>query len=206
MNSLNPLRILIPFCAAVTIWSLISPSDYWVWLFEISPGLIGVALLALVYRRFPFSNLIYILVGLHFLILAVAAKYTYAEMPVFNWLKTALELERNHYDRVGHFFQGFVPAIITREFLLRMTDLKCGKILGFLCISVCLAISAFWELLEWRIVAAFYKEEGQQWLGTQGDVWDAQWDMFMAFLGASLSILLLSRLHNRSMEAVRAAN
>src|SRR5262249_48988254 len=203
MNISNPLRILIPLCAVVMIWSLISPSDYWVWLFEISPGIIGITILGLTYRRFRFSNLVYLLVGIHFLILAVAAKYTYAEMPVFNWLKTALGLERNDYDRVGHFFQGFVPALITREFLLRMTDLKRGKILAFLCISVCLAISAFWELLEWRVVVTFYKEQGQQWLGMQGDIWDAQEDMSMALIGAVLAILFLSSRHDRSMEALK---
>lgn len=202
VNKKSPIIRLVIFCAAVTAWSLIRPFDYKVWLFEINVGIIGVAVLALTYRRFRFSGLTYLLVGLHFAVLAAGAKYTYAEMPLFNWLRDVLGLARNHFDRVGHFFQGFTPAIVTREVLLRKTDLKRGKMLGFLCISVCLAVSALWELLEWWVVIFFYPESGQEWLGLQGDVWDPHQDMLMALLGATLSILALSRLHDRSMRMI----
>jgi len=120
-------------------------------------------------------------------------------MPLFNWLRDTLGLARNHFDRVGHFLQGFVPAMIAREFLLRFSPLKPGKVLAFLCIGIALAISAFWELIEWWTVVLFYPTAGPEWLGTQGDPWDAQWDMFMAVAGAVTSILLLSGTHDRSM-------
>ncbi|MSS71431.1 MAG: DUF2238 domain-containing protein [Candidatus Latescibacteria bacterium] len=203
MKKISPLLLLVIFCAVVTAWSLIRPFDYKVWVFEITAGIIGVAALALTYRRFPFSGWVYLLVGLHFAVLATGAKYTYAEMPLFNWLRDALGLARNHFDRVGHFFQGFTPVMVTREVLLRKSDLKRGKMLGFLCISVCLAASAFWELLEWWVVIFFYPDSGQEWLGLQGDAWDTQKDMFMALCGATLAILALSRLHDRSMEMVK---
>lgn len=199
MKRYNPFLILLIYCAIVTAWSLIRPFDYWVWLFEISVGLIALAILSITYKRFPFSNLIYILVAIHFTILATGGKYTYAEMPLFNWLKEGLHLSRNHFDRVGHFFQGFVPAMVVREFLLRKTELKPGKILFFLCVCVALAISAFWELLEWWIVIFFYPQQGQEWLGMQGDIWDAQKDMLMALCGSILSQLMLSRAHDKSI-------
>src|SRR6266850_5290259 len=199
MNSSNPILRLLAFSAIVLAWSLVHPLDYWVWLFEISAGIVGLAVLAATYRRFPFSRLVYLLAGIHFAVLAIAARYTYAEMPLFNWLRDTLGLARNHFDRVGHFLQGFVPAMIAREFLLRFSPLKPGKVLAFLCIGIALAISAFWELIEWWTVVLFYPTAGPEWLGTQGDPWDAQWDMFMAVAGAVTSILLLSGTHDRSM-------
>ena len=203
MGRARPVAILVVVCAAVLAWSAIRPYSYDVWLFEIAPGVIGVAALAATVRWFRFSVLVYVLVGVHFAVLAVAAKYTYAEMPLFNWLRDAAGLSRNHYDRVGHFMQGFVPAIVAREILLRTTPLRPGKMLAFLCAAVCLAISAFWELLEWWVVMLFYRESGQEWLGLQGDVWDPHWDMFLALTGAVMALLLLSRLHDRSIAAVR---
>jgi len=200
MNS--PILQLLIFSAIVLAWSLVHPLDFWVWLFEISAGIVGLAVLAATYRRFPFSRLVYFLAGIHFAVLAIAARYTYAEMPLFNWLRDTLGLARNHYDRVGHFFQGFVPALITREILIRRTELKSGKLLSFLCISVCLAFSAFWELLEWWIAITFYRETAAAWLGMQGDPWDAQWDMFMALCGATGAIVFFSGVHDRSMAKV----
>jgi putative membrane protein len=200
------MRVLLISCSVFLIWSAIRPKDYGVWLFEIAAGLIGVTILALTYRRFRFSDFIYLLVAIHFAVLAIAAKYTYAEMPLFNWLRDSLGLARNHFDRVGHFLQGFVPAMIAREFLLRFSPLKPGRILAFLCISIALAISAFWELIEWWTVIVFYPTAGPEWLGTQGDPWDAQWDMFMAFAGAVVSILLLSAAHDRSMKKNQRKN
>jgi len=165
----------------------------------------GVGLLALTYWRFPFSRLVYLLVAVHFTILAVGAKYTYAEMPLFNWLRDTFDLTRNYYDRVGHFAQGFFPALIAREILLRTTPLRPGKMLTFLVASVCLALSAFYELIEWWVVLVFYPESGPEWLGLQGDPWDAQQDMFMALLGAVAALALLSRAHDRSLASLTEA-
>lgn len=202
MSNPSPLVCLLTASGLFLIWSLLHPVNYWVWLFEISAGVVGLAVLVATYRRFPFSGLVYILVGIHFAVLAIAAKYTYAGMPLFNWLRDAFGLARNHYDRVGHFFQGLVPALITREVLLRQTALKPGKLVSLLCVSVCLAFSALWELLEWGIAVAFYRENAAAWLGMQGDIWDAQWDMFMALCGATFSIVFLSGVHDRSMAKV----
>jgi len=199
----KPIAILVAVSAAILAWSAIRPHSYDLWLFEIATGVIGVAVLVATYRWFRFSSLVYVLVGIHFAILAVAAKYTYGEMPLFNWLRDALGLARNHYDRVGHFAQGFVPAMIVREVLLRTTGLERGKMLAFLVACVCLAVSAFWELLEWWMVVFFYPDSGPEWLGLQGDVWDPQWDMFMALTGAVTALVLLSRIHDRSMAAAQ---
>lgn len=199
MSRARLLAVLILVAAAFTVWSAWRPKGYDIWLFEIAPGLIGAAVFIATYRRFPFSNLVYVVAAVHFVILAVAAKYTYADMPWFNWLRDSLGLSRNHYDRVGHFMQGFGPALIVREVLLRTTPLMPGKMVAFLCVCVCLAFSAFWEMIEWWFVLLFYPDSGPNWLGMQGDVWDAQWDMFMALCGAVVSMLLLSRLHDRSM-------
>lgn len=199
MKQDNSFKIMRVIALVFFIWSAIKPYDYGVWIFELALGLIGLGILIVIYNRFRFSGLVYILVGIHFAILAIGAKYTYAEMPVFNWLRDTFGLARNYYDRVGHFMQGFVPALIVREVLLRKTPLKPGGWLGFLCVSVCLAFSAFYELLEWWMVLVFYPKEGANWLGMQGDIWDAQGDMLMALIGATLAILLLSRAHDQSM-------
>src|SRR2546422_10982179 len=149
---------------------------------------------------FPYTTLFRS--ALHFTILACGARYTYAEMPLFNWLRDTLHLSRNHFDRVGHLAQGFMPAMFVREFLRRAGGLRPGALLGFLCVSVCLAFSAFYEILEWRVVLTFYPTSGPEWLGMQGDPWDAQEDMLMALIGSSASVLSLSSLHERSMAAL----
>ena len=174
MRKHRAFAFLLVVVALSLIWSAIRPHDYPTWFFELFLGFAGIAALVALYRRFPFSALVYILAASHFAILAVGAKYTYAEMPLFNWLRDTFHLARNHYDRVGHFAQGFVPAIVAREVLLRTTDLKRGKMVGFLPICVCLALSAFYELLEWWWAVLAYKEKGGDWLGWQGDMWDAQ--------------------------------
>lgn len=137
------------------------------------------------------------------IILIIGGHYTYAEMPLFNWLKEVFNLSRNYYDRVGHFVQGFVPAIIAREVLLRKTTLKKGKMLFFIVLSICLAISAFYELIEWWVaIASGEGEAAIAFLATQGDIWDTQWDMFLALIGAFLAQILLSRLHDRELKKV----
>jgi len=193
---------LIVVVVAATIWSTIAPHDYPTWFFEIMLGLPGVVVLVVIYGRFRFSSLIYLVASVHFVVLAVGAKYTYAEEPLFNWLRQAFELSRNHFDRVGHFMQGVTPALLARELLVRTSRLRPGKWLSFISVCVPLAISAFYELLEFWWVQAFYPERGPDWLGHQGDVWDAQWDMTMALLGATLAVAIFSRIHDRTIKQV----
>ncbi len=202
MRRIDPYFLFLSIVAAAFVWSAIRPLDYGVWIFELSLGLVGVALLVATRRRYPFSGLVYVLAAIHFVILACGAKYTYAEMPLFNWLRDAFHLSRNHFDRVGHLAQGFIPAMFVREFLRRTGGLKPGVLLGFLCVSVCLAFSAFYEILEWWMVVKFYPTSGPEWLGMQGDPWDAQEDMLMALIGSTAAILSLSSIHERSMAAL----
>ena len=196
--------LLLAVVLLATAWSLVKPADYATWLFEIVPGGIGVIVLVAISPRFRFSSLLYAVVAIHFVILAAGAKYTYAEMPLFNWLRDTLLLSRNHFDRVGHLFQGVTVALLAREILVRRTDVGRGCILALLSICTALAFSAFYELLEWWWVALFYPDQGPQWLGMQGDPWDAQWDMFMALCGAVLVVGTLSRLHDRSIQKIKS--
>jgi putative membrane protein len=166
---------------------------------EVAPVLVGIPLLITTYRRFPFTPLAYILVWLHAIILMVGGHYTYAEVPLFNWIRDAFGLARNHYDRVGHLAQGFVPAILAREVLLRTSPLRQGKWLVFLVCCVCLAISALYELIEWWAALLTSPETGTAFLGTQGDVWDTQWDTFLALLGSVLAQISLTRTHDAQL-------
>ena len=183
----------------VLIWSGILPHDRLTWYMEVAPVLIGLPLLVATTKRYPLSSLLYRLLFLHGVILMVGGHYTYAEVPLGQWVQNILGLSRNHYDRLGHFAQGFIPAILARELLLRQTPLIPGRWLGFLCISICLAFSAFYELIEWW-AAIWLGQSAEAFLGTQGDVWDTQWDMFLALCGASLAIPLLSPAHDRSLD------
>ena len=188
---------------AVFLWSLNAPHDWPTWFLEAGPVLIAVPLLAASYRRFPLSRLAYEMIWLHAVILLVGAHYTYAEVPLFSWLRDGFELSRNHYDRLGHFAQGFFPAIVAREILLRRSPLKHGKWLFFVVTSICLAFSAVYEMIEWW-VALIAGDGAIAFLGTQGDPWDTQWDMFLALLGAVTSQLLLGKSHDRSLSALPA--
>lgn len=197
---MNPgLRWLLVAVVGLLIWSGIRPYDYATWIFELIFGLGGVIALVVTARRFRCSNLAYLLAGIHFAILSAGAKYTYAEMPLFNWLRDTLHLARNHFDRVGHFAQGFVPAIFARELFVRVAGVRPSRWLAFFVLCFCLAFSAFYELIEWWVVVLFYPTQGPAWLGMQGDPWDAHQDMLMALLGATAALLLLSRAHDRSM-------
>lgn len=172
------------------------------WALEVGPGLVGVGILVATYRRFRLSNLVYVCVFLHMLILIYGGYYTYALTPLGNWAKDAFDLSRNHYDRVGHLALGFFPAFYAREILLRTSPLARGKWLFFIVCSICLAIGAFWELLEWWTTLLVASDVGVAFLGSQGDVWDAQWDMFLALVGAVIALATLSGVHDRSMRAV----
>lgn len=195
---------LLLLVLAVLAWSGWQPKDLFTWFLEVAPVLIGLPLLALTFSRFPLTLLAYVLLAAHAVILMVGGHYTYAEMPLFNWLRDALELSRNHYDRVGHVAQGFIPAIVAREILLRCSPLRSGKWLFFLTTCVCLAISALYEFIEWWVALAS-GDEAVAFLATQGDVWDTQWDMFLALCGALASQLLFARLHDRQLENLLTA-
>lgn len=190
------LAVLLLVCVA-TGWA--PPAGRQNWALEVGPGLLGVAVLIGVYKRFPMSRLVYVGVFLHVLILVYGGYYTYARTPLGDWAREAFHLSRNHYDRVGHLALGFFPAITIREVLLRRTPLERGGWLTFLILSVVLAIGAFWELIEWWTTLVVAGDVGTAFLGSQGDVWDAQWDMLLALVGAAVSLPLLSRAHDRSM-------
>jgi putative membrane protein len=170
----------------------------------VSPVLIGAPLLLATARRFPLTPLLYGLLFAHAVILMVGGHYTYARVPFGFWMQDAFDFARNHYDRIGHLAQGFVPAILAREILLRRTPLVPGGWLFLLVLSVCLAFSAFYELLEWW-TALLGGIAATDFLGTQGDVWDTQWDMFLAGVGAAAALLLLSRLHDKQLARFAAA-
>ncbi|MCZ6517377.1 MAG: DUF2238 domain-containing protein [Gammaproteobacteria bacterium] len=185
----------------VLLWSGINPRDGITWLFEVVPVFLALAILVPTAKSFPLSSLLYRLLFVHGLILMIGGHYTYAEVPVGYWFQETFELSRNHYDRLGHLVQGFVPAILAREILLRKTPLVPGRWLTFLIIAVCLAFSAFYELIEWW-TALLLGESADAVLGMQGDVWDSQWDMFLALLGACVSLATLSKVHDRSLAAL----
>jgi putative membrane protein len=192
-----PLVAMLAIVALATLWSAIGAHDYATWFFELVIGAAGIAALASFARWFRFSPLVYFVAAAHFVILAIGAKYTYALAPPGEWLRDALGLARNPFDRLGHFAQGFTPALIMRELLVRVSGLSRGWLVNALSVSVALAFSALYEILEWGWVMAFYPDEGPEWLGMQGDPWDAQWDMFMALSGALAALVLLGPWQNR---------
>ena len=187
---------------AVLVWSGIEPKNIYIWFLEVLPALIGGGVLLATRRRFPLTPLVYALILVHSLILMQGGHYTYAEEPFFNWLKEALGWQRNNYDKVGHFAQGFIPAMVAREILLRKAVVSGRGWLSFLVVCVCLAISAFYELLEWW-VALLSGSGADAFLATQGYVWDTQSDMGLALAGAILALVLLGKVHDRQLAALR---
>jgi putative membrane protein len=185
----------------VLIWSAIRPHDYFTWFLEIFPAILGLLILAVTFRRFRFTTLAYWLILIHSIILMIGGHYTYAEVPIFNWMRDALQLGRNNYDKVGHFAQGFVPAIIAREILIRKSPLKQGKLLFFIVVCICLAISSFYEFIEWWVAIAT-GSGAEAFLGTQGYQWDTQSDMFFAFIGAITSLIFLSKAHDKAISRI----
>jgi putative membrane protein len=183
-------------------WSGWRPADRFTWFLEVFPIFLGTAILLSVYRHFYFSRLVCWLMWIHAIILLIGGHYTYAEVPFFDWIRDTFHLARNHYDRVGHFMQGLVPAMISREVLMRRNVVRPGGWLFFLAVCICLAISASYELVEWA-AAIFTGTKADAFLGTQGDSWDTQWDMAMALLGAIVGLLSLSKLQDYSIERLR---
>lgn len=195
----RPLAVMALICLAATVWSAVGTADYPTWFFELLLGGALVITLLSLRNSFPFSTWVLGIVAIHYFVLAVGAKYTYTEAPPGEWLQALFGFERNHFDRIGHFMQGVTPALVMREVLLRRTRLGRNVWLGFCSVAVALAFSALYEILEWLWVAAFYPDAGPEWLGMQGDPFDAQADMLMATLGGTLSAVVLRRFHDDSL-------
>lgn len=195
-------RILLAAVLAALGLSAIGAHEPGIWALEVAPVAIGAIIILATWRRFRLTPLLCWLLAIHSVILIVGGHYTYAEVPFGFWIQDTFDMARNPYDRIGHLAQGFVPAILTREVLLRTSPLRPGKWLFVLVTAVALAFSALYELIEWW-VAIFSSDGSPEFLGTQGDVWDTQWDMFLALLGAMSSQLLLRRVHDRQLEGQR---
>ncbi len=189
---------LLALVAVALLVSGIAPKDRLTWLLETVWVMAGIPMIALNWKRFPLSALLCWLLALHALVLIYGGAYTYAETPAGFWLRDVFGFERNPWDRIGHWMQGFVPAILARELLLRLTPLRRGGWLVYLVLAACLSFSAFFELLEWWAALAF-GADADAFLATQGDQWDTQWDMFLCLCGAATSLLLFSRLHDRQL-------
>ncbi len=184
----------------VLIWSGINPKDQFTWFLEVVPALIGFVVLAYTYNRFRLTKLTYTLILIHCIILMVGGHYTYAEVPLFDWIKEAFEQSRNNYDKVGHFAQGFVPAIIAKELVIRKNIINTEAWQNFFIVCFALAFSAFYELLEWWV--AVLDEGAEDFLGTQGYIWDTQSDMFMAMIGSITALILLSKILKKQINAL----
>jgi len=183
---------------ATLVWSGIEPKDSPTWILEVLPAVVGFAVLVATRHRFPLTSLAYLLILAHCIVLMVGGHYTYAEVPLFDWIRDGFGLERNNYDKLGHFMQGFVPAIVAREILVRNAIIAGKGWMSFIIICICLAISAFYELIEWW-VAILSDEAAEAFLGTQGYVWDTQSDMMYALVGAIAALVLLSKLHDKQL-------
>ncbi len=190
---------------AALVVSGIKPFDRATWWLEVGPVLIALPILLATHQRYPLTGLLYFLIAVHALVLIYGGAYTYARVPLGFWLQDALGFERNPYDRIGHFMQGFVPAMISREILVRGRFVNGRRMLAFVCVCIALAVSAFYELIEWW-AALLFGQGAHEFLGTQGDPWDTQADMFLALVGASVSLFLLSRLHDRQIERLHSAS
>ena len=183
----------------VLIWSGIGPKDRLTWVLEVGPAVLGLVILWTTRQSFRLTSLLYFWILLHCIVLMVGGKYTYAEVPLFDWISEGFGWERNNYDKIGHFMQGFVPALIAREILIRKEIVNFAGWRNFLIVSVCLAFSAFYELIEWW-AAELIGEDADAFLGTQGYVWDTQSDMALALLGAICCLLTIAKIHDRQLK------
>jgi len=194
-------QFLLAVVVIVLVWSGIHPHDRFTWFLEVAPVLIGLPIVVVTARRFPLMALSCVLLTIHACILMVGGKYTYAEVPLGFWVSELMGWTRNNYDRLGHLAQGFVPAIVGREILLRTSPLRPGKWLAFIVVCICLAISASYELVEWR-TAVRTGEAAEAFLGTQGDPWDTQEDMAMAGIGAIVALVTLAGVQDRQLKRI----
>jgi putative membrane protein len=194
---------LLSLIILLLIWSAINPFDYFTWFLEVLPAIIGIWVLVFTFKVFKFTKLIYILVFLHAVILIVGGHYTYAEVPLFDWIQEVFNQSRNNYDKLGHFAQGFVPAMIARELLLRKNVVLKNNWLSFIVVCIALAISATYEFIEWA-VSVFTGEGGDSFLGTQGYIWDTQSDMLYATIGAIMALISLNKWHDKQLKTVKS--
>jgi len=208
MSTITPYQKLLWSSSFVLVflWSAWQPADYFTWFLEVTPAMIAAAALIATAKTFPFTPLAYTLILIHCWILMVGGHYTYAEVPLFNTIRDLLNQDRNNYDKLGHFAQGFIPAIICREIIIRKkwidpNNSSNRKIIAFFTVCFCLAFSAFYELIEW-LVAESTGESAEAFLGTQGYVWDTQSDMAFALLGAIIAIITLSSLHDKQIRQI----
>lgn len=192
-------RSLLISIIIILILSAIDCHDIFTWFLEVLPAIIVGIILAGTYKKFQFTNFAYVFIWFHAIILIIGGHYTYAEMPLFNWIRDTFDLSRNYYDRLGHFAQGFVPAIVIREFFIRYKIIKSKVWTNFIVVAMCLAISASYEIIEF-VVAIITGEAADAFLGTQGDVWDTQWDMILALIGSIFSVTVLCKYHDRVIE------
>lgn len=201
-NKLNKTHVilLILFFAALII-SVIKPKSYFTWILEAFPIAIGVSILVFTYKKFRFTTFVYILILIQIILILIGAHYTYGDVPLFNWIRKAYGLKRNHYDRFVHFIQSFIAAFIIRELLIRKLKLKKGIILSILVVCICLSISAFYELIEWGI-ALIAGKMANDFLGFQGDIWDTQWDMFWGLIGSIISVSNFYKIHDRYIDKI----
>lgn len=193
--------VLLILYFIVLILSGIHPHDYFTWVLEVFPGIIGLLIVVFTFKKFQFTYLTYVFILVHCTILFVGGHYTYAEVPLFDWVKVVFHQSRNNYDKVGHFAQGFVPAMIIREMFVRLEIVKRGRWLSFLTVCVCMTISACYELFEW-LVAITSGQSAEAFLGTQGDVWDTQSDMLFALIGAICMVTLFSKIQDKTIRKI----
>ena len=195
------MKIFLLLFFTVFIWSAINPKDYFTWFLEVFPAMIALIVLALTYRKFRLTPLVYSLILIHCIILMVGGHYTYAQVPLFDFFKELLNQDRNNYDKIGHLAQGFVPAMIAREIIIRKSIITMEAWRNFFIICFCLAFSAFYELIEWW-VAIFINEAANDFLGTQGYIWDTQSDMAWALFGAILALVFLRKYHDKQLKKI----
>jgi len=201
-NTPKLLLIYLFALLALFIWSGIHPNERFTWFLEVLPAVIGVFVLLFTYKSFPLSNLTYFWIFVHCIILIIGGKYTYADVPLFDWIQEYFDHSRNNYDKLGHFIQGFTPALLVREVLLRKEVVQGKKWLAFIVVSICLAISAAYELIE-AMVSMLVSDGADSFLGAQGYVWDTQTDMMLALIGAVIAVLFLSTSQNTSIQKIK---
>lgn len=195
-NKINQFLLLLTIL--IYVWSAINPYGYFIWFLETIPIAIGLILIFLTRNKFPLSNFLYRIILIHMIILAIGGHYTYAQVPLFNYIKEAFDLPRNDYDKIGHFFQGVTPALLTREIILRKTNLKNQFFILIFSISIALSFSALYEIFEWAM--AILTNEGSDFVSMQGDVWDAQKDMLVALFGAVIIVTFFRKVHDDSLK------
>ena len=195
------IKIWLFIYFAVFIWSAINPKDLFTWFLEVFPALIALFILAFIYNKFKFTSLVYTLILIHCIILMVGGHYTYAQVPAFDFIKEFFNQDRNNYDKLGHFAQGFIPAIIAREIIIRKNIISIEAWRNFFILCFCLGFSAFYELVEWW-VAIFANDSAEDFLGTQGYIWDTQSDMAWALLGAIIALIFLRKYHDKQLKKI----